>query len=490
MTKTVLDKPDAKADLFFQPSSRRSRRRQLQISERRLLLILGDVAAVALSVLIGLRIWAFVARARFTVAFIEPQSYLFVALVGLWLLLASANDLYDLRVASHRRQTFQRLVLINLQMLFVYLLVFFFSPRTALPRLFILYYAVASIILISLWRFTQPFLIGWASEPRRTLIVGADAAARTIAAAIAENAASEYEITGVIGASEDVGKMIGTTPVVGTGADLLNFTARDRVSELIITSTHNLSGELFQAVMDAYERGISLVPMTLLYERITGRVPVEHLSGDWAVVLLPTREDSSLFQMNQVARRLFDLVFSLVGMGLLIVLLPFLALLIRLDSAGAIFYSQERVGLNGRLFRIYKFRSMVTDAEAATGAVFSQRGDPRVTRVGRLMRKTRLDELPQFLNVLRGDMSLVGPRPERPEHVTRLTTKIPFYRTRLIVRPGISGWAQVMYEYGSNDEDALIKLQYDLYYIRHQSLLLDLNILIRTVGKALAFKGV
>ncbi len=490
MTKTALDKPDAKADLFFQPSSRRSRRRQLQISERRLLLIAGDVAAVVAAVFIGLRIWAWVARAKFTLEFIEPQSYLFVGLVGLWLLLASANDLYDLRVAANRRQTLQRLVLINLQMLFLYLLVFFFSPRAALPRLFILYYAVASVALISLWRFSQPFLIGWASEPRRTLIVGADEAAQEIAAAIAEHAASEYEITGIIGMGDDVGKMIGTIPVVGTGSDLMNFTARDRVSELIITSTHKLDDEMFQAVMDAYERGISLVPMSLLYERITGRVPVEHLSGDWAVVLLPMQEDSPSFQMNQYFKRLFDLIFALVGLVLLIVLLPFLALLIRLDSTGDIFYSQERVGLNGRLFRIYKFRSMVTDAEASTGAVFSQRGDPRVTRVGRFMRKTRLDELPQFLNVLRGDMSLVGPRPERPEHVTRLTTKIPFYRTRLIVRPGISGWAQVRYDYGSNDEDALIKLQYDLYYIRHQSVLLDLNILIRTVGKALAFKGV
>ncbi len=128
--------------------------------------------------------------------------------------------------------------------------------------------------------------------------------------------------------------------------------------------------------------------------------------------------------------------------------------------------------------------------KSKTGAVFSRKGDPRVTRVGRFMRKTRLDELPQIVNILRGDMSIVGPRPERPEHIKRLTEKIPFYRTRLTVRPGLTGWAQVRYNYGSTDEDALIKLQYDLYYIRHQSLILDINIMVRTIGKVLKMSGI
>ncbi|MEL6524969.1 MAG: sugar transferase, partial [Chloroflexota bacterium] len=160
-----------------------------------------------------------------------------------------------------------------------------------------------------------------------------------------------------------------------------------------------------------------------------------------------------------------------------------------LDSPGSIFYSQIRVGLNGKPFRIYKLRSMTPNAEKKTGAVFAQAGDKRVTKVGAIMRKSRLDELPQLWNVLRGDMSLIGPRPERPEHVKRLQDNIPFYRTRHIVRPGLSGWAQVRYGYGANDDDALVKLQYDLYYIRHQSLLMDFSILVRTVGKVLRLSG-
>jgi exopolysaccharide biosynthesis polyprenyl glycosylphosphotransferase len=240
--------------------------------------------------------------------------------------------------------------------------------------------------------------------------------------------------------------------------------------------------------MDAYEVGVSIVPMPLLYERITGQVPVEHVSNNWAVVL--PIDGESFLNPYPIFKRALDILVAAVGMVVFVMLLPFLALLIRLDSPGGIFYSQERTGLNGRIFRIYKFRSMRTDAEAATGAVFSHKGDPRVTTVGRFMRKTRLDELPQIINILRGDMSIVGPRPERPEHIKRLTEKIPFYRTRLTIRPGLTGWAQVRYNYGSTDEDALIKLQYDLYYIRHQSLAIDLNIMVRTVGKVLKMSGV
>jgi len=469
---------------------KRTRRLQLQISERRLLLMLGDIAAVVISVLIGLRVWALVAGIDYSVDFIVEQSYLFVILIAMWLLLASANDLYVLRIAASRMQTFQRLVIINLQMLFVYLFIFFVSPREALPRLFIIYYAFASILVIGVWRYARPVLMGWASTPRHTLIVGANTAADAMIKALKEQAQDDYEIKGIIAASEDLGTVMSGVPVIGAGADLMNFVVRDRISEIVITSTRVLSGATFQGVMDAYERGITVIPMTLLYERVTGRVPVEHMSDDWPIVFLTSQGGGSLSQINQFGKRIFDAVLSAVGLIVFAVMLPFLALLIRLDSPGPIFYSQQRVGLNGRLFRIYKLRSMVADAEAETGAVFSHRGDPRVTRVGGLMRKTRLDELPQLFNVLRGDMSLIGPRPERPEHVVRLTEKIPFYRTRLIIRPGLSGWAQVRYDYGATDEDALVKLEYDLYYIRHQSMVLDLNIIVRTIQKALMFRGV
>ncbi len=473
--------------MLFSPSPVR-KRLQLQISERRLMLMAGDVLGVLIAVTIALFVWSVVARDQFDVEFILPRSHWFFVLTGLWLLLASANDFYELRVAANRGASAQRLILINLQMVILYLIVFFFAQPLALPRLFILYYAVASFLLIAVIRLLNPALSGWISARRKVLIVGTDWAAMTIIGAIGRYAHDLYDISGVIAESDDVLKDICDVPVVGTGKDIARLVYTEQVSELIVTSTHELSAEIFQGVMDAYEHGAAIVPMPLLYERITGQVPVEHVSNNWAVVL--PMDGGSIFNPQMAIKRILDIVISLVGMMVFIILLPFLALIIRLDSPGDIFYSQERTGLNGRTFRIYKFRSMRADAEAKTGAVFSQKGDPRVTRVGRFMRKTRLDELPQIVNILRGDMSIVGPRPERPEHIKRLTEKIPFYRTRLVIRPGLTGWAQVRYNYGSTDEDALIKLQYDLYYIRHQSLLLDLNIILRTVYKVIQMGGV
>jgi exopolysaccharide biosynthesis polyprenyl glycosylphosphotransferase len=475
--------------MFFSPMPRR--RLQLQISERRALLALGDIASVIISVLIALYVWSVVdAQRGFTLEFVLSQGAWFFALAALWLLLASANDFYELRIAAQRGRTVRRLLLITAQTWVVYILVFFVSPPGTLPRLFIVYYGIASLILIGAWRLSRPFLLGWTSEPRRALIIGTDWGAQAIIEAMRSYADGEYEIRGIVGAADKVGTLFKGVPVLGTGADLMNFVRRDRISELIITTTDHLPGDVFPGVMDAYEQGISIMPMPIVYERLTGRVPVEHVDNNWAVVFLPVSTRDGAIDPYPFLKRLIDVTLSLVGLIPFIALLPVIALIIRLDSRGGVFYTQERMGRGGRRFRLIKFRSMVQNAEAETGAVFSHAGDPRVTRFGRFMRKTRLDELPQLINVLRGDMSFVGPRPERPEHVARLTEKIPFYRTRMIVRPGLTGWAQVQYSYGSTDEDAMIKLQYDLYYIRHRSLLLDMNILIRTVGKVLSMSGV
>jgi exopolysaccharide biosynthesis polyprenyl glycosylphosphotransferase len=476
--------------MFFAPSTRRIRKPQLQFSERRILLALGDLFAVCVAVLISLRIWTFVADDPFTLDFVLGQAGWFVFLCVLWLVLASANDFYDLRLAANSTQTLQRLIAVTLQQVVVYVLIFFLSPRDALPRLFILYYAVTSLVLIGAWRFTRPFLLGWASQPRRTLIVGAVRPASAMITAIREHAADEYDLRGVINGTDQVGQMVDGIPILGSGDDLLNYVLRDQIREIIITATHELDAPTFRAVMTAYELGIVIVPMTILYERITGRVPVEYVNEDWGIVFMPTRNVDGIFNPYPLVKRLADITFAAFGLLLFLLILPVLALVIRLDSPGGIFYTQERLGRNGGVFRIYKLRSMVPDAETQTGAVFAQKNDPRVTRVGRFLRKTRLDEVPQLFNVLRGDMSLIGPRPERPEHVARLTRTIPFYRTRLIVRPGLTGWAQVRFGYGSTDDDALIKLQYDLYYIRHISLLLDITILIRTVGKVMSMSGV
>lgn len=463
------------------------KRVQLRISERRLVLMAGDALAVIASVFIALWIWAQVADYRYGLDFLLPQVIWFFVLSGLWFLLSNANDYYELSIAADKWVSLQRLLLITLQLLVVYVVVFFFSERNSLPRLFIIYYGMVSFILLLLARVLNPALIGWASAPRRVLVVGTDWAAKTIIDVIRSHARTSYDVVGVVGDGQVTSTQVRDVPVLGDASDLLDFVHREQITELIVTSTRELTGDTFQAVMDAYEHGLVITPMPLLYERITERVPVEHVGDHWAVVL--PISGTSVFNPYPLLKRIMDVMMALIGLAIFIPLLPIIALVIYLDSPGSIFYSQERVGLNGRTFKLTKLRTMIPNAEQKTGAVFAQDGDPRVTRFGRFMRKTRLDELPQLFNVLKGDMSMIGPRPERPEHVQRLQENIPFYRTRHIIRPGLTGWAQVKYSYGKDDKDALVKLQYDLYYIRHQSTILDIGILIRTVGKVLRMSG-
>ncbi|MDQ7024587.1 MAG: sugar transferase [Anaerolineae bacterium] len=474
--------------MLFAPRPSAKRRIQLRLSERRLLMMVGDALAIIAAILIALFIWAVVGERNYDLPFLLEQVLWFVILPSLWFLLATANDYYDLSHAADRIASLTRLMLITLQLIVVYVVVFFFAEPNTLPRLFILYYGIVSFFLLALWRILNPALIGWASEPRRALVIGTDWAAQAIIDILLEDALDAYQVLGVIRMSEkDETQTVKSIAVLGNGSDILPIVLREGISELIVTSTRELPGDVFQGVMDAYEHGVAITPMPILYERMTDRVPVEHVGDNWAVVL--PIGGTSVFNPYPLLKRLMDIVMALIGLLFFAPLFPLIALVIKLDSKGAIIFSQNRVGLNGREFTVYKLRSMVKDAEAKTGPKFAEKNDARVTRVGNFLRKTRLDEVPQLFNVLKGDMSMIGPRPERAFHVNRLQEKIPFYRTRHTIRPGLTGWAQVRYKYGATDEDALVKLQYDLYYIRHQSIMLDMGILIRTVGKVLSMAG-
>jgi lipopolysaccharide/colanic/teichoic acid biosynthesis glycosyltransferase len=223
-----------------------------------------------------------------------------------------------------------------------------------------------------------------------------------------------------------------------------------------------------------------------LFEATTGRVPIQHIGENWGAVLPLAHPGGRA--LNLAAKRMIDVLGALAGLFYLGVMLPLLALLIRLDSRGPVMYGQVRTGRGGRRFTIWKLRTMTTDAEA-NGPVWCAPADPRMTRVGRLLRRTHIDELPQLWNVLRGEMSLVGPRPERPEIDARLESVIPFYRLRLAVKPGIAGWGAVNGSYVDADEKAVERLEYDLYYIKHQSLWLDLQIILSAAHRALTIRG-
>jgi exopolysaccharide biosynthesis polyprenyl glycosylphosphotransferase len=237
-------------------------------------------------------------------------------------------------------------------------------------------------------------------------------------------------------------------------------------------------------IADCLEVGVEILPVTALYERHFGKVPLRTIDETWFITSLAETHRGLYLNLKRAG----DLLCALVGLILSAPIMLLAALAIRLDSRGPVFYSQIRLGEQCRSFRIYKFRTMRVDAEI-NGAAWAQKNDPRITRLGGLLRKSRLDELPQLINVLRGDLSIVGPRPERPEFVTTLKEQIPFYNRRHMVKPGLTGWAQVRYVYGASIEDAREKLQYDLYYIKNRSLLLDVEIVLRTVWVVLMRKG-
>jgi exopolysaccharide biosynthesis polyprenyl glycosylphosphotransferase len=258
------------------------------------------------------------------------------------------------------------------------------------------------------------------------------------------------------------------------------------VKTVIVAITHNRPKRLIQAILEAKLRGINIVEMPTVFERLTKRVPVAHIHDEWLLFAggfyLISKE-----YLRKV-KRLIDLAFSSVFLTVSLPVLGITALAIRLDSKGPVFYKQKRLGKNGLEFTLWKFRSMVANAEE-NGAVWARKNDGRVTRVGKVIRLVRIDEIPQLFNVLRGEMSLIGPRPERLNFVKELEAKVPYYTLRHTVRPGITGWAQVNYRYGASVEDAIHKLEYDLYYIKNMSLLLDLKILLKTIGVVIFGQG-
>jgi sugar transferase (PEP-CTERM system associated) len=267
--------------------------------------------------------------------------------------------------------------------------------------------------------------------------------------------------------------------------DLFDLAEIEQASSIIVALDQKRGVMPYKELLNCKVKGIAIIDGESFYERITGKVLVEKINPSWLIF-------SDGFVKSPAAKfikRLVGFVLSLVMLVLLSPLLAIVAIAIKLDSKGPMLFSQERVGEDGKTFKVYKFRSMREDAEAVSGPVWAEEDDPRITRVGRIIRKLRIDELPQLWNVLKGDMSIVGPRPERPFFVEKLKTKIPYYKERFAVKPGVTGWAQVKYAYGATEEDALEKLKYDLYYIKNMSLFMDLMVIFHTVKIVLLGRG-
>ena len=273
---------------------------------------------------------------------------------------------------------------------------------------------------------------------------------------------------------------------LGRADDLQQIITYNNLAALVVADDYN-DKELEKNILAAKLKGILLYDLVTLYEKLAGKLPVSYLSDYWIIFRAFAGITDSWY--NKRVKRLLDLLISFSFFILVLPLLLITSLAIKLSSKGPLLYEQTRVGLNEKEFKIIKFRSMEVNAEKKTGVVWAKDNDPRVTFVGKIIRRLRIDELPQLYNIIRGDMTLIGPRPERPEFVKELQKEIPYYSLRYAVKPGLTGWAQINYGYGASVGDALEKLQYDLYYIRHSSFLIDLKILLKTVRVILLLIG-
>lgn len=416
---------------------------------------------------------------------IEPQWW-FYLLPIVWMLLLV--ELYEPHAASSGRRTTRGIALAAFIGLAVYSLVFIVQQETNLPRIGVGAFLLFASVLTLFWRVIFIRLYKSTGQRRRILLIGAGKAGQTLAELYRTQATRSFNMVGYVDDdSAKIGKNICGLRVMGSSTHLLNIIDVYHISDLVISINGEIQGATFQAILDAQERGVEVTRMPILYEEMTGRVPVHHLESDW--IIRSFVDGLRVSGSYELTKRLLDILGGAVGLVLFAVTYPFLSLAVYLDSGRPAFYSQPRLGRGGRIFKIYKYRTMRQDAEADGEVRPAAENDPRVTRVGNFLRKSRLDELPQFWNVLRGEMSLVGPRAERPELVAEYQKQVPFYRARLLVKPGLTGWAQINYGYVASITETAVKIEYDLYYIKHRTFGMDFQIILRTIGTVLRRTG-
>ena len=396
------------------------------------------------------------------------------------------NDFYDLTLVHSNRELVVRL-LQAVGAASIALAALYFT----IPALVIgdgIFVSALFVFLVGIlgWRLLFNRLTGSLDMEERILVVGTGETARKVIRQILDQREFAYRVIGFIDDDRArIGERIVNPGIVGTPSDIPALVARHQIDRIIVGLSDRRGKLPIEALLSAKLAGIRVEDATTTYERVTGKILIDDLRPSWLIF-------SDGFHVSRLTRwmkRAIDLALSLLVAVLAAPLMLLTALAVWLESEGPILYCQERVGENGRTFTLCKFRSMRADAEKGGTPVWAKDGDDRVTRIGGFIRKTRLDELPQIWNVLRGDMSFVGPRPERPYFVAELAKEIPFYQQRHAVKPGLTGWAQVKYRYGSSLEDAMEKLRYDLYYIKHLSVFFDLTIVFDTVKVVLFRKG-
>jgi len=477
---------------------------RLRPNEQRTILLIGDLIASAGAMFLALYVWSRYSLsheiARLVASGVRLAQaqriaentdlkipFWFYLLPLIWLLLMV--DSYEPHTASSWRKTLRGIAVAPIVGLLGYSLLFTINQDpTSLPRIGIGVFLLLASILTLVWRGIYIRLYTSSGLMRRVLIVGAGKAGLSLVESYRKFNPPPFILVGFV--DDDLKKQkrpFHGYAVLGTSEKLLEIVESFRVSDIVVAINGDIKGETFQTILDAQEQGIEVTRMPIMYEELTQRVPVEHLESDW--VIRSFVDQVRVSGVYELLKRLMDIVGGLVGVALFVITFPFIAIAIVLESGLPIFYTQERLGKGGRVFWIYKYRSMFQNAEEQGEAKLAEVNDPRITKVGNFLRRTRLDEMPQFWSVVLGEVSLVGPRAERPELVAEFQKQIPFYRARLLVKPGLTGWAQINYGYVASVRETMVKLEYDLYYIKHRTLGMDINIVLRTVGTVLRRTG-
>jgi len=402
-----------------------------------------------------------------------------LGIVAFTLFLSYYFDLYEPQRISVRWEIYFRLLLVLSALSFCLgVLVYFFPAMDIGPYVLVAGVAVL-VFLFFIWRWVYEWIIGLPMFRERVYVLGGGEQAKTIVEILRTRRDVGMEVV------ERGGTEAFTGPQERFAADLRAFDTPKLLIDRVIVAMEDRRGSMpLRELLALRLRGVTIEDASSLIERLSGKMPLAGLNPSSLIFT----EGFNVKQSLRIAQRLISIVVSSIGLAASLPFVPFIVLAMHFCSPGPIFFCQTRVGRKGRPFCIYKFRTMRVDAEA-NGAVWATKNDSRITALGRFMRKTRLDEIPQLWNVLRGDMAFVGPRPERPEFVQWLAKEIPYYELRHMVRPGITGWAQVRYQYGASLEETKQKLEYDLYYIKYRSIGLDLLIIFETVKTIILRRG-
>ena len=454
-----------------------------EISERKVLLRLFDMVAVLLTLSVVGIIF------KFDYFRIDTNNWSWTLVFLIYLnLFGNIFELYDLQKADRFDSVVKNVLLTTSLTVLFYMLTPFFTPSLPENRLQILFFFISVAVALLVWRSLYISLISSPRFYKRVLVVGDSFDIKLIAESL-QKSDPNYFVVGYINTDQKIKTEF-------ERADLLHFEVEElqeaikkhHINEVVVASAYQkgLMLTLYNQLSELLKKGFPIRDYTHVYEEVTRRIPVQNVDRDFYRYFPFSRSNQNKFYI--LVFRVFDILVSILGIAFGLLITPFIIIGNLIGNRGKFFYNQERVGKNGEVFKILKLRTMTKDAEVL-GPQYAQINDYRITKFGKFLRRARIDEIPQFFNVLRGDMSLIGPRPERPVFVKELSELIPFYETRHIIKPGLTGWAQVMANYGDCHDDSLEKLQYDLYYIKHRGIFLDLSILLKTLSTVIFFRG-